>query len=99
MNISSYLLAGFAILPKTDMTIGATTVECVFNQSTHRDDKAFGGFEPSDEATVSVKTSLLTNPKTLKGTTVTIESAVWRIISVTYGQSITHLGLISADKT
>jgi len=99
MDISSYLLAGFNELPKTSVTIGVSAVECVFNTSTHNDNKVLGGFEPDQEATLAIETSLLTNPKSLKGTTMTLDGESWRVVSVRYGQTITHLSLISTDKT
>jgi hypothetical protein len=99
MDLSPFILAGFALLPKVDATIGASTVEAVFNQSTHRDNKTFGGFEPDNEASLSIQTSLLTNPKSLKGGTITIDGEPWRVTVVRYGAAICHFTLVSPDKT
>lgn len=99
IDLTPYLLTGFNQLPKTSVTIGGSTIDCVFNTSTHNDQKVYGGFEPDMEATIAIQTSLLTNPKSLKGTTVTIEGESWRVLTVRYGVAITHLTLISTEKT
>jgi hypothetical protein len=98
MDLSSYVLAGFDFLPKTNVTIGGKVVEALMDLSTHRDNKTLGGYEPDNEATLSIKTSLLTNPKSLKGTKLSIDGVEWRVASVRYGQTITHLTVVSKDK-
>jgi hypothetical protein len=95
MNIDSYILAGYALLPKTIAIVDGVSVECVFNQSMHRDDNVLGGFEPDNEAVISIKTSLLTNPKALKGKLVVVTDTTYRVLTVRYGQIVTHLTIIS----
>lgn len=90
---------GFNILPKTDTIILGSTIPCVFNTSDHNDNNVLGGMEPDNIATLAIKTSLLTNPKSLKGKTVTIEGDTWRVLTVTYGQTITHLKVIAEHKS
>lgn len=98
MDLSFFLLQGFDILPKTVVTINGSSVECVFNQSTHRDNKTDGGYEPDNETTIAVVTSNLTNPRALKGKIVVMDSLQWRVLRVRYGAAITHLDLVSVDK-
>lgn len=89
---------GFNVLPKTDVVIQGSTIPCVFNTSDFNDNNVLGGFEPDQVATLAIKTSLLTNPKTLKGKIVVIEGETWRVVTVVYGQTISHLKLISDNK-
>jgi hypothetical protein len=98
MDLSSYLLQGFNILPKITVSINGTDVEAVFNQSTHRDNKTLGGYEPDNEATIVVATKNLSSPRALKGKIVVMDSLQWRVIKVRYGVTVTHLDLISVDK-
>jgi hypothetical protein len=98
MDIESYLLQGFTLLPQTSATVDGVSVQGVFNQSSHRDEKMLGGFGPQDEAVYSVKTSLLTNPTSLKGKLVVLNSRTWRIMQVRYGQTISHLTIVSPDQ-
>ena len=98
MNLSSYILAGLNILPKANVIINGSTVEALINQSSHNDNKTGGGFEPTNSCIITVKTSLLTSPKTLNGKIVKIDGINWRISSVNYGDAVTHLSLISDDQ-
>lgn len=98
MNLSSYILAGLNILPKTNVIINGSTVEALINQSSHNDNKTFGGFSPDNLMVITVKTSLLTSPKTLKGKLCVYDYSNWRITTVNYGESVTHLTMISDDK-
>lgn len=98
IDISSYLLAGFSVLPTIKITIDEVDIDCLFNQSDHNDSKTYGGFEPDNSAVVSIKTSLLTNPKEMKGKVVTIDEEEWRVIKVRYGASVTHLTIMSKHK-
>jgi hypothetical protein len=98
MNIDEYLLQGFNILPQTSGTVNSVDVTGVFNQSTHVDNKVLGGYGPQDEAVYSIRTSLLTNPKTLKGKVCNVSGQNWRIMSVRYGDTITHLTLVSVEQ-
>jgi hypothetical protein len=98
MDISQYLLQGFEILPQTAATVNSVAVTGVFNQSSHRDEKMLGGYGPQDEAVFSVKTSLLTNPKQLKGKICVVSGQSWRIMQVRYGDTITHLTLVSIEQ-
>jgi len=98
MNLTPYLLAGFIELPKISVIIGNVAIECVKNQSIHRDSKTFGGFEPLDEITISFKTSDISNPRALKGSTLTVESVNYRVDEVTLGSTLTRLSLVSIDK-
>jgi hypothetical protein len=99
MDISQYLLQGFNILPQTSATVNGVAVSGVFNQSSHRDEKMLGGYGPQDEAVYSVKQSLLpTNPSSLKGKIVVLNDRNWRIMSVRFGQTITHLTIVSPEQ-
>lgn len=99
MDISAYLLQGFNILPKINVIINSVTIEAVIDTSTHRDNKTYGGFEPDQECVLAIQTSLLTNPKSLKGKEITINNEKWRILNIRYGASICHLTCVSTDKT
>lgn len=98
MDLSFFLLQGFDVLPKTLVTVNGSSVECVFNQSTHTHNKVDGGYELDDTATIAIATKNLSNPRALKGKIVVIDSLQWRVIAVSYGAVITHLSLIAADK-
>lgn len=98
MDIAAFLLQGFEILPQTSGTVNGVSVKGVFNQSSHRDEKMLGGYGPQDEAIYSVKTSLLTNPKQLKGKICNVSGQNWRVMQVRYGDTITHLTLVSVDQ-
>lgn len=98
IDINNYLLAGFSVLPKVKITIDDVEIDCLFNQSEHIDIKAYGGHESINSAVVSIKTSLLTNPKQMKGKVVTIDEEEWRIDNIRYGASVTHLSLIPKHK-
>ena len=98
MDISAYLLQGFEILPQTAATVNSVAVTGVFNQSSHRDEKMLGGYGPQEEAVFSIRTSLLTNPKTLKGKICNVSGQNWRIMQVRYGDTITHLTLVSIEQ-
>ena len=98
MDLSAYLLQGFNILPKINAIVNGTTVEAVFNQSTHVDNKVAGGYEPDNLAVLAIKTSLLTSPRALKGKIVFIFNVNWRVLNVQYGDIITHLTVVSDDK-
>ena len=95
--LSAHILKGFAVLPKKTVTVNGTDVECIFNLSSHLDNKILGGYEPDKTATIMVKTSLLTNPRSLKGKIVVIDALNWRVYSVAYGEIITTIQLISDD--
>lgn len=99
VDLSQYLLAGFSVLPKTTVTVDSVEVECVFNQSDHNDNNVLGGYEPENQATIAIKTSLLTSPRTLKGKIVIIDDSNWRVLNVKYGASVTHLTVIAASHT
>ena len=98
IDLGAHLLQGFNITPKTEATINGVVVKAVFNQSNHLDDKALGGYIPQDEAVLSVATSNLTNPKSLKGKLCSVSGQSWRIMSVRYGEYITHLTIVSVEK-
>jgi hypothetical protein len=99
MNLSTYILAGFSILPKISVVVNGITMDVVLNQSSHIDNKTNGGFEPDNSCIISVESSLLTTPKSLKGKIVVFDDlSTWRIVSVQYGHIVTHLSLISDDK-
>lgn len=99
MDISAYLLQGFEILPQTAATVNSVAVTGVFNQSSHRDEKMLGGYGPQDEAVYSVKTSLLLNPTSLKGKLVVLNGRNWRVMQVRYGDTITHLTIVSPEQS
>lgn len=103
MVISTYLLKGFDVLPKEDITINSVVIDGVYNQLTHRDNKIFGGFEPDDQALVYVRTQdvyveNLYDIKDLIGTRVTFRDKVWRIIDIKVGDAISHFTIISTNK-
>jgi non-homologous end joining protein Ku len=98
MDITDEIISGFDYLPKTTSTINNKAVDVLFNQSVHRDNKTLGGYELDNESIVYVKTKDLTNPLSLKGKTMTLNSQEWRIISIRTGGYITHLTVISVDK-
>ncbi len=95
MNIDSYILTGFAILPKTSVVVDGVAMECVFNQSNHADDNVFGGFESDVQITLAIETSLLTNPRQLKGKLVVINDETYRVSDIKFGAIITHLTCLS----
>lgn len=100
MNLSNYLLAGFSILPKVPVTIGGRTVDALFNDSTHADNKEFGGQVPDEQAIISIATSFFaTHPKTLKGSLLYIGGAAWRVESVRYGATVTHLTIVNPSES
>jgi hypothetical protein len=99
MDLSSYILEGFEILPKKLVSInGVSDIPVIFNQSNHRDNKTLGGYEPDNDGIIMVQTSYLTAPKQLKGKIVIMDSENWRIVTVRYGESVTSLTLQSVDK-
>lgn len=101
MDLSPYLLSGFRILPKIDVTFPDVTdpIPALFNQSDHNDSNVLGGFEPDNQAILAIETTLLTTPKSLKGKVLTIGTEKWRVITVKFGQTITHLTIISDNKS
>lgn len=94
------LLLGWDYLDKTTAVIYGNTkpIDVIFNQSTHRDNKVYGGYSPDNDAIIYAKTSDLVNPKALKGKAVTIDSNSYRVVSVNYGKYITHIVVNSPDK-
>ena len=99
MDLSNYILQGFKILPKITVSVnGGQIIDALLDTTTHRDEKSFGGFEPNQQAWVSIETRYLNSPKTLQGKIVVMNSESWRIRSIRYGDSITTLELISTDK-
>lgn len=99
MDLSSYILEGFSLLPKKTVTInGIANIPALFNQTVHRDNKTLGGYEPDNDGIIMVETSYLTSPKLLKGKIVIMDSENWRIVSVRYGDTVTSLTLQSPDK-
>lgn len=98
MDLSPYINSGFSILANASVIIGGNTLSCIFDTSTHNANKSLGGFAPDNEATVSIKTSDLTNPKSLKGSTLILNGSAWRIESVRYGVTVTTLMLVAEDK-
>lgn len=97
MDLTQYILQGLSILPKKTAVINSQTVQVLFNQSSHRDNKVLGGYEPDNSVTIYVETSLITNPKSLKGVSITIDDEPFRIVLVRYGQYVTHFECISVD--
>ena len=98
MDLSSFITAGFNILPKTSVVVNGTTVECLFNQSDHNDSNVLGGFEPDNQAVLSIKTELLSNPRALKGKIVSLNQSNWRVMNVKFGNIITHLTVVADNK-
>lgn len=98
MDLTKYILAGYSRLPKKKVVINSVEVAALYNTSTHRDNKTLGGYEPDNDGTLFIETSLLTNPKELKGELLQMDSKDWRIITVTYGDIVTSLTIQSPDK-
>lgn len=98
MDLTQYILAGFDHLPKKTISLSGVEIPALFNQSSHRDNKTLGGYEPDNESVLYIETSLLTNPRSLKGQLITMDGEQWRIISIRAGDIITYFTIISPDR-
>ena len=98
MDISSYLLLGFNILPKMNITFDGKSLEVLYNQASRNDTKHFGGLLDEYDATLTAKTSHITSPKNMIGKTLIMAGETFRIISIKHGDTITSFNIVSAKK-
>ena len=96
--MSNYIDQGFEILVNAQAIILGETIDGIFNTSKHRDNKILGGYEPDDDFVFMARTSDLTNPKSLKGVIIQINSQNYRIVSIEYGEMSTKLYSQSQNK-
>lgn len=98
MNTDSYILIAFNTLKNNTATIGAVEYECIFDNGTYRDKKAFG-FEAADDCLITVRSSELSaDARHFLKQLVTINGEVWEIIATKSGSATTQFTLSSPNK-
>lgn len=98
MDLSSYITSGLTILINDSFVIDGTTVDCVFNQSSHKFGDKNYGFPTEDTNALTFTTSDFPTIKQYKGLKLTHGGQEFRILDIQYGVYVTTLLIVDAKK-
>lgn len=92
MNLDKYIKKGYAILPKTTMTVDGASYEVLHNLSAISDSKELGGYIPEVTGKVMIDSILLPpDYRSWKGKTATMLGLDVRIVTIERGSAVTTL--------
>lgn len=96
MNLTDYLIPALDVLINDTFVIDSTTVECVFNQSSHQYGGKQYGFPSGDTNLITFRTADFPNIKSYKGQKLLYDNQEYRITKIVYGKYATTLEVTDA---